>query len=87
MQAQLFGRVFGVKAQVYWIRWMMNITSLVTLAPRGVAKYDVVVEGVRVRVYRDRKLQSGRLPLVVYIHGGGFVFGCVGMCDGDRAIH
>ncbi len=42
--------------------------------PRGVATADRTVDGVPVRVYTPAGPASAR-PLVVYFHGGGFVFG------------
>ncbi|MES2169135.1 MAG: alpha/beta hydrolase [Actinomycetota bacterium] len=42
--------------------------------PRGVVTEDRVVDGVRVRIYTPSGPASAR-PLVVYFHGGGFVFG------------
>ncbi|HEY0248699.1 MAG TPA: alpha/beta hydrolase [Gryllotalpicola sp.] len=42
--------------------------------PKGVAVEDRAVGGFRVRVYTPSGEKTGR-PLVVYFHGGGFVFG------------
>jgi acetyl esterase len=42
--------------------------------PKGVTVADRTVEGIRVRVYAPATYGTAR-PLVVYFHGGGFVFG------------
>ena len=42
--------------------------------PRGVTVEDRTAEGIRVRVYRPSGATAAR-PLIVYFHGGGFVFG------------
>jgi acetyl esterase len=42
--------------------------------PRGVASEDRTVEGVPVRIYTPSADGTGR-PLIVYFHGGGFVYG------------
>ncbi|MCU1413015.1 MAG: hypothetical protein JWN80_355 [Microbacteriaceae bacterium] len=42
--------------------------------PRGVATEDRTVSGVPVRIYTPAGTAAAR-PLVVYFHGGGFVFG------------
>jgi acetyl esterase len=42
--------------------------------PRGVTVADRIVDGITVRVYTPQGGESPR-PLVVYFHGGGFVFG------------
>ena len=42
--------------------------------PRGVATEDRTVDGIPIRVYTPPGRTAGR-PLVVYFHGGGFVFG------------
>ena len=43
-------------------------------SPRTVATEDRTVEGIPIRIYTPRRAGSAR-PLVVYFHGGGFVFG------------
>jgi acetyl esterase len=42
--------------------------------PRGVATRDETVEGIPVRIYTPPGGRESR-PLVLYFHGGGFVFG------------
>jgi acetyl esterase len=42
--------------------------------PKGVTTEDRTVEGIRVRIYKPSGVAMAR-PLVVYFHGGGFVFG------------
>ena len=42
--------------------------------PKGVTVADRTVEGIRVRVYTPATHGTAR-PLIVYFHGGGFVFG------------
>ena len=42
--------------------------------PRGVASEDRIADGIPIRVYTPPGRAAGR-PLVVYFHGGGFVFG------------
>jgi acetyl esterase len=42
--------------------------------PKGVTTEDRTVEGIRLRIYRPSGVAIAR-PLVVYFHGGGFVFG------------
>ncbi len=47
--------------------------------PRGVTSEDRTVEGIPIRIYRpdgatDASAGAKR-PLIVYFHGGGFVFG------------
>ncbi|GGF19450.1 hypothetical protein GCM10011399_11320 [Subtercola lobariae] len=42
--------------------------------PRSVSAEDRTVAGLGVRIYSPAGLRAG-LPLVVYFHGGGFVFG------------
>ena len=39
---------------------------------------DDVIEGVPVRIYRNEDAPSG---LIVYLHGGGFVMGSIGLMD------
>lgn len=55
-----------------------------TPRPAGLTTEDMTLEGpagpVPVRLYRPR---SGRLPAIVYFHGGGFVFGD---CDSHDSI-
>ena len=43
--------------------------------PRGVTTEDVVAGDVPVRVYRPSTGSGTERPLIVYFHGGGFVFG------------
>jgi acetyl esterase len=48
--------------------------------PKGVTAEDREVEGIRVRIYRPAspavpELAEGPHPLIVYFHGGGFVYG------------
>ncbi len=54
------------------------------LAP-GIETSDRTIPGpdgdIMVRVYRSRQAAPGRRPLVVYFHGGGFVFGELRMGD------
>jgi len=53
--------------------------------PPGTAKADRTIPGpdagIPVRVYRPRQAGQGPRPLVVYFHGGGFVFGDLRMGD------
>lgn len=42
--------------------------------PRGVASEDLDADSIPVRVYRPERA-GGPWPLVLYFHGGGFVFG------------
>jgi acetyl esterase/lipase len=53
--------------------------------PPGAAKADRTIPGpdtdIAVRVYRPRQASQGPRPLVVYYHGGGFVFGDLRMGD------
>ena len=55
-----------------------------TLRPAGLTTEDMILEGpagsVPVRLYRPR---LGRLPVILYFHGGGFVFGD---CDSHDSI-
>ena len=45
--------------------------------PKGVTSEDRTVEGVPVRIYRPATSSGTDRPLIVYFHGGGFVFGDV----------
>ena len=45
--------------------------------PRGVTSEDRTVEGVRVRIYRPAASPATDRPLILYFHGGGFVYGDV----------
>lgn len=47
---------------------------LMGVRPRGVTTEDRDADGVPVRIYRPARAGAAR-PLVVYFHGGGFVFG------------
>ncbi len=42
--------------------------------PKGVRVIDRTVEGIKVRLYEPDRRATAR-PLIVYFHGGGFVFG------------
>ncbi|MEF2978397.1 alpha/beta hydrolase [Subtercola sp. YIM 133946] len=42
--------------------------------PRSVTTEDRTVDGIGVRIYSPSR-RGARLPLIVYFHGGGFVFG------------
>jgi acetyl esterase len=42
--------------------------------PRGVTSEDRSIDGIPIRIYRPRGAATA-LPLIVYFHGGGFVFG------------
>jgi acetyl esterase/lipase len=54
-------------------------------SPPGIAKADRTIPGpdtdIPVRVYRPQQAGQGSRPLVVYYHGGGFVFGDLRMGD------
>jgi acetyl esterase len=43
--------------------------------PRGVVTENREVDGIPIRIYRAAGGASTGLPLIVYFHGGGFVFG------------
>src|SRR5450432_26650 len=46
--------------------------------PRGVTSEDRTVDGVPIRIYRPSSVSTSSAtdrPLIVYFHGGGFVFG------------
>ena len=43
--------------------------------PSGVTSEDREVEGIPIRIYTPTAKPSGLRPLVLYFHGGGFVFG------------
>jgi acetyl esterase len=46
--------------------------------PRGVAAEDRSVDGIPIRIYRASNASTGSMsgaPLIVYFHGGGFVYG------------
>jgi acetyl esterase len=43
--------------------------------PGGVRSEDRVVDDIPIRIYRPTAAASGPRPVVVYFHGGGFVFG------------
>jgi acetyl esterase len=47
---------------------------LMGVRPRGVTSEDRHADGIPIRVYRPAAPGTGR-PLVLYFHGGGFVFG------------
>jgi acetyl esterase len=51
------------------------VSILMGTRPRGVTSEDRVADGVPVRVYTPAGSASAPRPLVVYFHGGGFVFG------------
>jgi acetyl esterase len=42
--------------------------------PKGVATEDRDVDGIPIRIYRGAGASTG-VPLILYFHGGGFVFG------------
>src|SRR3954471_6884865 len=42
--------------------------------PKGVAVGDRVVHDITVRIYTPQS-EAAQRPLIVYFHGGGFVFG------------
>ena len=42
--------------------------------PGGVTREDRTVDGIRIRIYRP-STSPGPKPLIVYFHGGGFVYG------------
>jgi acetyl esterase len=43
--------------------------------PAGIRSEDRVVDGIPIRIYRPAAASSTLRPVVVYFHGGGFVFG------------
>lgn len=47
---------------------------LMGVRPKGVTTEDRLADGVPVRIYRPGRTGADR-PLVLYFHGGGFVFG------------
>jgi acetyl esterase len=47
---------------------------LMGVRPKGVSSEDRRADGVPIRIYRPDRPGTGR-PLVLYFHGGGFVFG------------
>ncbi|CAM6002469.1 unnamed protein product [Sphagnum balticum] len=74
----------------------MHMASLISRTPRTVLASTIRIGGVQVRVYRRRKgtalapsvlvcvrarTHCAQKPLIFYIHGGGFVFGRLGMYD------
>ncbi|MBV7255273.1 alpha/beta hydrolase [Pacificimonas sp. WHA3] len=52
--------------------------------PPGIGSEDMLADGVPIRVYTPQQAQ-GPLPLIVYLHGGGFVLGDVEAYDRQNA--
>ena len=59
---------------------MAQMTAQIPVSTQVQDVHDASADGVPVRVYRPAS--EGPLPLVVFLHGGGFVIGSVGTHDG-----
>jgi acetyl esterase len=53
----------------------------------GVATEDVLVDDISVRLFRPIATNETELPLHVYFHGGGYIFGSAGGQDGILSQH
>ena len=47
---------------------------------------DTKISGVNVRTYEPSKRPDGKLPLLIYYHGGAFITGDAGMHEQSRKV-